>query len=103
MEDASLEPGRPSLIFFAAAGDLNSSRQALRVVELYRRLRSSPLKFIIIDVDRLESASQRRLVKDYYRGYIPQLVMLTGDGKVSWSHVGEVEVSELKQRLKKVL
>src|ERR1700677_2234067 len=37
MDDVVLEPGRAPLLFFAAVGDLNTNRQAKRVVELYRK------------------------------------------------------------------
>src|SRR5215470_244836 len=51
MDDVLPAADRPTFIFFGAAGDLNTNRQARRVVELYRKYRASGLKFIVVDVD----------------------------------------------------
>ena len=102
MEDVALEQGRAALIFFGAAGDLNTNRQAKRVVELYRKELESGLKFIIVDVDHPTSEDCKKLIRAHYKGYIPCQVLIDKNGKVIWSQIGEVEVSVLKKQINKL-
>lgn len=103
MDDVSLEPNRPTLIFFGAIGDLNTNRQARRLVDVYKKYKDSDLKFIIIDVDHLRGEAMQQLVKQYYEGYIPGQVLLDKNGKKAWSHVGEVEATMVAQKIDKQL
>jgi hypothetical protein len=102
-DDVKVEAGKATFIFFGAAGDLNTNRQARRVVDLYKKLKDSPLKFIILDVDHVSSAEAKQLLKNYYQGYIPDEVILDKQGKTSWSHVGEIDLSALATQLDKVV
>lgn len=102
-DDIKIEAGKATLLFFGAAGDLNTNRQAKRVVELYKKLKDSKLKFIIIDVDHISSHEGKQLIKNYYQGYIPQEVILDRQGKTFWTHIGEVDQSALSAQLDKVL
>lgn len=102
MDDVKIESGKVSLIFFGAAGDLNTNRQAKRVVELYKRYKDQ-IKFIVVDVDHVTAADTKQLIKNYYQGYIPQEVILDKQGKNFWAHVGEIDGGALSSQLDKAL
>lgn len=102
MDDASLEDNKPTLIFFGAAGDLNTNRQAKRLVDLYKKIQDK-VKVIVIDVDHPANASVVKLIKTYYKGYIPLNVVLDKTGKLSSSHSGEIDTGELKSKVDRVL
>jgi hypothetical protein len=102
MDDVKLEQGKATLLFFGAAGDLNTNRQAKRVVELYKKYKDQ-LKFIIVDVDHVTAADSKQLIKNYYQGYIPQEVILDKQGKTFWTHIGEIDGSALAAQLDKSL
>lgn len=102
IEDVSLPPGKPVFIFFGASGDLNCNRQAKRVVDLYKKFKTTQLKFIIINVDEPPNNAARQLIKKYYTGYIPTEVFFDNQGKVSWSHLGETELHTLSAQAEKV-
>ncbi|MBK9142916.1 MAG: hypothetical protein IPM23_10505 [Candidatus Melainabacteria bacterium] len=95
MEDATLEAGKPTFIFFGARGDLNTSRQAKRVVNLYNRFAKQGIKFILIDVDNPLNASAKDLLKKHYKGYIPCQVVLNDEGKSVWNKVGEIPEKDI--------
>jgi len=103
LDDCSLEPGKATVLFFGASGDLNTNRQAKRLVDLYKQTSTKPVKFIVIDVDHTQNDQARSLLKNHYKGYIPFEVILDKNGKVSWSSIGEVESSILNQQLDKAL
>lgn len=103
MDDAKLPVGQPALLFFGASGDLNTNRQARRLVDVYRRYRDANLKFVVIDVDNPAGVEAKQLVKTYYRSYIPFEVLLDKTGQVVWSQVGEVESKLLEGQIAKVL
>ncbi len=102
MDDASLEDNKPTLIFFGAAGDLNTNRQAKRLVDLYKKIQDK-VKVIVIDVDHPANASVVKLIKTYYKGYIPLNVVLDKTGKLSSSHSGEIDTGDLKSKVDRVL
>jgi hypothetical protein len=107
MDDVVLEPGRAALVFFGAAGDLNTNRQAKRVVELYRKELDrkeldNGLKFIVVDVDHPSNDDGKKLIKAYYKGYIPYQVLIDRNGRVNWNQIGEVELSVLKKQIEKL-
>jgi hypothetical protein len=102
-DDVKIEPGRPALVFFGAAGDLNTNRQARRVVDLYKKFKDSSLKFIIVDVDHVGSAEGKQLLKNYYQGYIPHQVIVDKQGKMFWFHIGEIDQSSLVNQISKVV
>ncbi len=107
IDDAQLAPGIPTLIFFGAACDLNTNRQAKRLVDIYHKTPKGEVKFIVIDVDHPGNDDARKLIKTYYNppgktGYIPFEVILDKNGKAAWSQIGEVEISVVKGQLDKL-
>lgn len=102
MDDVSIAQGMPTLIFFGAAADLNTNRQAKRLVDLYKKLQDK-VKVIVIDVDHPVNADALKLIKSYYKGYIPLNVILDKAGKLSSSHSGEVDTGELKSKLERAM
>src|SRR5271154_5896025 len=81
IDDAALDSSAVNFIFFGASGDLNTNRQARRVVEAYRKFHSDPIKFLVIDVDQTRRSEVKHLLKSYYKGYIPFEVLVDKDGK----------------------
>jgi len=59
-------------------------------VSLYEKYKGR-VQFVIIDLDKNRSAEQQQLVKKYYKGYIPHVVVLDADGKVLYNDDGEVD------------
>lgn len=103
MEDVTPSADGPTFIFFAASGDLNTNRQARRVVELYRRYRTGGVKFVVIDVDNPAGEGARQLIREHYRGYIPFQIILDTGGQKIWSQTGEVELRLLQGQLERAL
>lgn len=103
LDDIKIEPGKVAFLFFGAAGDLNTNRQARRVVELYKKMKDAQLKFIIVDVDHVTTPEAKQLIKSYYQGYIPQEVLLDKQGKTFWTHIGEIDSTALTAQLTKII
>jgi len=103
MDDMQLDPNKVTFIFFGASGDLNTNRQAKRLVELYKQASGKAVKFILIDVDHPVNAQANTLIKNHYKGYIPFEVILDKNSKVVWSQIGEVENGILNQQLERAL
>ncbi|MBS1989498.1 MAG: hypothetical protein JSS86_09305 [Cyanobacteria bacterium SZAS LIN-2] len=103
MEDMQLDPNKVTFIFYGASGDLNTNRQAKRLVDLYKSASNKAVKFILIDVDHPINAQATALIKSHYKGYIPFEVILDKTGKVVWSQIGEVENGVLNQQLDRAL
>jgi hypothetical protein len=99
MDDLKSDPGKPTFIFFGASGDLNTSRQARRVVDLYRRNKATGIKFLIVDVDQSSNAATKELLKKHYTGYVPFQIILSAEGKQTWSQIGEVDMRILQDKL----
>lgn len=87
LADAESPPGRATVIFFGASHCWNTNREAERLVALYPKYRNR-VRFIIVDVNR-PSAAQRPLLKTYYRGSIPTVVVLASDGALLYARAGE--------------
>lgn len=107
-DNASIDPNLPTIIFFGAACDLNTNRQAKRLVDIYHKVPKGQVKFIVIDVDHPANEDAKKLIRTYYSppgktGYIPFEVILDKSGKAVWSQIGEVEISVIKGQLDKVL
>jgi hypothetical protein len=98
LDDVSLDPTKPSLIFFGATGDLNTNRQAKRLVELYKKEHDKS-KFIVVNVDNPINESARRLIRQHYPGYVPAQLLVNPSGKVIWSQVGEVSRRKLRGQI----
>jgi hypothetical protein len=102
MEDMAVSTGKPVFIFFGSSGDLNTNRQAKRVVDLYHKADTRTLKFIIVDVDNPPNDLGKALIKKYYKGYVPSQVLLDKEGKLIWDQTGETDTQTLKNQLDKV-
>lgn len=102
MDDVQIASATGTLIFYGAAGDLNTNRQAKRVVDLYKKFQGK-IKVIVIDVDHPANPDAVKLIKAHYKGYIPTTVVLDKNGRVSASHSGEVEANELKSQIERVI
>jgi hypothetical protein len=103
MDDMQLDPNKVTFIFYGASGDLNTNRQAKRLVDLYKQSNGKAVKFILIDVDHPINAQATTLIKNHYKGYIPFEVILDKNSKVVWSQIGEVETGILNQQLERAL
>jgi hypothetical protein len=87
LSDGTIAVGRPTLIFFGTAHCWNTNREAERVVALYPKYRDR-IHFVVVDLNAA-SAEQRRLVSEYYRGYIPTLALFNAHGKLINDQAGE--------------
>ena len=74
-------------MFFGASHCWNTNREAERLVALYPKYRDR-VRFVIVDVAR-PSPPQVPLLKTYYRGAIPTLVILSRDGALLYAQAGE--------------
>ncbi len=77
-------------LFLYGEGCFNSKRQARRTVELYNKYRSQ-VHFVVVDLDVQRSPEQQELVKKYYKGYIPHVVVLDAHGEPLYNQSGEVD------------
>jgi hypothetical protein len=99
---SGIVPGRPNYVIIYGEGCFNSKRQARRAVELYGKYRSS-IHFVAIDLDVAMSADQQAVVKQYYKGYIPHVVVLDAHGKPLYNQSGEVDSSRIETIFKNAL
>ena len=53
------------------------------------------MQFVIIDMDKHRSGEQQRLVKKYYKGYIPHVVILDAEGNVVYNRSGEIGEAQI--------
>jgi hypothetical protein len=102
MDDVELSTTRPTVLFFGAAGDLNTNRQAKRIVELYKKYKDKNVKFIVIDVDHPTNPAAKALIKAHYQGYIPFEAVFDKTGAKKYSHSGEVESNALANQIEKL-
>jgi len=94
--------GKPTYVIIYGEGCFNSKRQARRTVELYEKYRGK-VQFVVVDMDRKHSAAQNELVKKFYKGYIPHVVVLNRDGTVAYDASGEVDQEKISNLLDKAL
>lgn len=94
--------GKPSYVIIYGEGCYNSKRQARRTVSLYEKYKDR-VQFVVVDMDQQHSAAQEDLVKRFYKGYIPHVVVLNREGKVAYNASGEVEEAEISKVLDKTL
>jgi hypothetical protein len=95
-------PGKPNYVIIYGEGCFNSKRQAQRTVELYNKYRS-PVHFVVIDLDIQRSPEQQKLVKQYYKGYIPHVLVLDARGGALYNQAGEVDSQHIEDIFKKSL
>jgi len=101
LEDGAA-PGKPAYAILYGEGCFNSKRQARRTVELYEKYKGR-VQFVVVDLDRPRSAAQEELVKKFYKGYIPHVVVLDREGKTAYNSSGEVGSDEISTLLEKAL
>ena len=94
--------GKPVYVIMYGEGCFNSKRQARRTVELYEKYRGK-VQFVVVDLDEKHSAAQEELVKKFYKGYIPHVVVLNRDGKAAYNSSGEVDQGKISELLDKAL
>ena len=82
--------GKPNYVIIYGEGCFNSKRQARRTVDLYSKYRSK-VHFVVIDLDVQRSPEQQKLVTQYYKGYIPHVLVLDAHGEALYNQSGEVE------------
>jgi hypothetical protein len=95
-------PGKPNYVIIYGEGCFNSKRQAQRTVELYNKYRSQ-VHFVVIDLDVQRSPEQQRLVRQYYKGYIPHVLVLDARGEALYNRAGEVDSRYIEDLFKKSL
>lgn len=61
------------------------------------------MNFVVIDLDQPRSPVQQDLVKKYYRGYIPHVVVLDSAGNAVYNSSGEVDEAVISSILEKAL
>ena len=100
--DAGPSAGHPTYVIIYGEGCYNSKRQARRTVELYEKYKGR-VDFVVVDLDQKRAAAHEELVKKYYKGYIPHVVVLDAAGKPVYNSSGEVEQSVISGVLEKAL
>src|ERR1700758_3062186 len=93
-------PGKPNYVIIYGEGCFNSKRQAQRTVELYNKYHSQ-VHFVVIDLDFQRSPEQQELVKKYYKGYIPHVVVLDAHGEPLYNQSGEVDSGVIEDLFKR--
>jgi NADP-dependent 3-hydroxy acid dehydrogenase YdfG len=91
--------GRPNYVIIYGEGCFNSKRQARRTVELYNKYRDQ-VHFVVVDLDVPRSPEQQKLVKQFYKGYIPHVVVLNAGGEALYSQSGEVDLERIEEIFK---
>jgi hypothetical protein len=81
--------GKTNYVIIYGEGCFNSRRQAQRTVDLYDKYLDR-VHFVVIDLDLRRSPAQQELVKRYYKGYIPHVVVLGAGGRALYDADGEV-------------
>ncbi len=88
-------PGKTNYVIMYGEGCFNSKRQARRTVGLYNKYRNQ-VHFVVVDLDAKRSPEQQKLVKQFYKGYIPHVVVLDANGNPLYNSSGEVESKEIE-------
>ena len=94
--------GKPNYVIIYGEACFNSKRQARRTVSLYEKYKDR-VNFVVVDLDQKRSPTQQQLVKQYYQGYIPHVVVLDKSGKAVYNSSGEVDESSLSSLLDRAL
>ncbi len=95
-------PGKTNYVIIYGEGCFNSKRQARRTVELYNKYRDK-VHFVVIDLDVPRSPEQQKLVKQYYKGYIPHVLVLDRRGQALYNQSGEVDSQRIEDIFRKSL
>jgi hypothetical protein len=83
-------PGKTNYVSIYGEGCFNSKRQARRTVELYNKYRNQ-VHFVVVDLDEKRFPEQQKLVKEYYQGSIPHVLILDANGNPVYNSPGEVD------------
>lgn len=94
--------GKTNYVIIYGEGCFNSKRQARRTVDLYNKYRGK-VNFVVVDLDVHRSPEQQELVQQYYRGYIPHVVVLSMDGMPLYDASGEVDSKRIESIFDKSL
>jgi hypothetical protein len=100
--ESGFVPGKPNYVIIYGEGCFNSKRQARRTVELYNKYRSQ-VHFVVVDLDIQRSPEQQKLVKQFYKGYIPYVLVLDAHGEPLYNQSGEVESRVVEEIFQKSL
>jgi hypothetical protein len=92
--------GKTNYVIMYGEGCFNSKRQARRTVELYNKHRSQ-VHFVVVDLDVQRSPEQQDLVKKYYKGYIPHVLVLDAHGEPLYNQSGEVDSGVIEDLFKR--
>ena len=57
------------------------------------------MQFVIVDLNQTRQAEQQQLVRNYYKGYIPQVVILDAKGNAVYNQAGEISESGVSRIL----
>jgi hypothetical protein len=87
--------GKPNYVIIYGEGCFNSKRQARRTVDLYSKYRSK-VHFVVIDLDVQRSPDQQKLVTQYYKGYIPHVLVLDAHGEALYNQSGKVDSEHIE-------
>lgn len=87
--------GKVNYVIIYGEGCFNSKRQARRTVELYNKYRNQ-VHFVVVDLDVKRSPAQQQLVKQYYQGSIPHVLVLDANGNALCNSAGEVESKRIE-------
>ena len=101
MEEGAIA-GKPNYVIIYGQGCFNSKRQARRSVDLYSQYQGR-VQFVVIDLDRKLSPAQTELVKKYFTGSIPHVVVLDRSGNAVYNSAGEVQEDAITPILDKAL
>ncbi len=88
--------GKTNYVIIYGEGCYNSKRQARRTVELYNKY-GDQVHFVVIDLNEKASSAQQKLVKEYYKGSIPHVVILDATGKPLYNAAGEVDSNRIAE------
>lgn len=88
-------PGKINYVIIYGEGCFNSKRQARRTVELYNKYRSQ-VHFVVVDLDVPRWPEQQMLVKRFYTGQIPHVVVLDARGEPLYNRAGEVDSRQIE-------
>lgn len=92
--------GKTNNVIIYGEGCFNSKRQARRTVELYNKYRSQ-VHFVVVDLDVQRSPEQQELVKKYYQGYIPHVLVLDAHGEPLYNQSGDVDSAVIEDLFKR--
>ena len=99
---AGVQSGQPNYIIIYGESCFNSKRQAKRTVDLYEKYKGR-VTFVIIDLNIRRSAAQQDLLKKYYQGSIPHVVLLDRFGNAIYNSAGEVGTDKISALLDEAL